>query len=739
MFNKISLRFHMTDQYKMASKIIRDFLDENNLETLEIPEMEEMFSSFQNKFSPEILEKLEGKDVLNKIFLHDQDNNNLIYNLEFEKLYKPAGLIGGGSSNHYALFKSEDGWKYGYGSEKITEEEAVEHAIKIRDALVNGAKYIKGASLESIRDYEKLEENLNRIFSDVLIKPTYVWVHKYYALIFPEKFPIVHSYKKKEESLAIFGIDPTHWNYGRDAQFYLLSKDSYIKLYSLFDNQIKDLFEGNAGSIDTSGVQSPKNVWLVSPGYRGTKWDECVENNAIYIGWDGLGDLKNYESLESIKKALKQIYNSEGEQTTNAKSNFLFANEMKTGDIIFAKKGNRNISGVGIVTSDYYFDENRDEFKNAHDVNWFIVEECEIPNHFKNLVQWTVYDITNKDNGRYIRELADAVGFDIENVLNGPVQETAYTKEDFLKEILFFEEDYDEIIELLKRKKNLILQGPPGVGKTFISKRLAYSIIGSKSEDQVEFIQFHQNYSYEDFIQGYRPYEDGFILENGIFHDFCKKAIKHPEKNYFFIIDEINRGNISKIFGELLMLIEEDKRGEEFSIYLTYDKNEKFYIPENLYIIGMMNTADKSLAIIDYALRRRFVFYTINSLFDKEYDKLINEGLRNEGFDGELIETILNRIRNLNNKISDDRNLGEGFKIGHSYFLANFRSKGIEVNKKTYMSIVNFEIAPLLREYWFDSPKKAAGHIDELIEFSENSSVDEELIDSNESNEENID
>ena len=462
-----------------------------------------------------------------------------------------------------------------------------------------------------------------------------------------------------------------------------------------------DITDNNDYSDSSEDYSS--NVWLVSPGYRGSLWEECVKNNAIYIGWDELGNLKKYDSFESIQKKLKRIYNSPGNKTKDAKANFQFANEMKIGDIIFAKKGKRNISGVGIVTSNYYFDENRYDFKHTHDVNWFKVGNWKIPSHFKNLVQWTVQDITNKDNGKYIRELADVIGFDIDKCLRGFVPKTSYTKEDFLEEVLFLEDEYDELFELLKRKKNLILQGAPGVGKTFISKRLAYSIIGYKAEDQIEFVQFHQNYSYEDFIQGFRPDENGFHLENGIFYDFCKKAIINPEKNYFFIIDEINRGNISKIFGELLMLIEKDKRGEEFSIYLTYDKNDKFYIPENLYIIGMMNTADKSLAIIDYALRRRFVFYTVHTLFDEKYNDLLKEKL---DFTDETKENILNRFKKLNSTISDDGNLGDGFKIGHAYFL--------DANKDNYNSIIKYEIAPLLKEYWFDDLENAKDEIEKL-------------------------
>ncbi|GHV36835.1 hypothetical protein FACS1894187_12170 [Synergistales bacterium] len=164
----------------------------------------------------------------------------------------------------------------------------------------------------------------------------------------------------------------------------------------------------------------------------------------------------------------------------------------------------------------------------------------------------------------------------------------------------------------------MILQGAPGVGKTFAAKRLAFSIIGKEDDRRVKIVQFHQSYSYEDFVMGYRPDGRGFCLAEGPFYQFCKIAEKDDDdRPYFFIIDEINRGNLSKIFGELLMLIENDKRGEKNALRLLY-KDEDFFVPENVHIIGMMNTADRSLAMIDYALRRRFVFFDMEPAFDSD-------------------------------------------------------------------------------------------------------------------------
>jgi GTPase subunit of restriction endonuclease len=272
-------------------------------------------------------------------------------------------------------------------------------------------------------------------------------------------------------------------------------------------------------------------------------------------------------------------------------------------------------------------------------------------------------------------------------------QKKKYTKEDFLKDVYISEEKYDKLVTVLKRKKNIILQGAPGVGKTFLAKRLAYSIMGEKDDERINFIQFHQNYSYEDFVMGYKPIEEGFKLKYGIFYNFCQKATKNPDKDYFFIIDEINRGNLSKIFGELLMLIEADYRDEKATLAYT---GLDFSVPKNLHIIGMMNIADRSLAMIDYALRRRFSFFDIEPAFDSEGFSNYQKEFSNKTFN-ELIE----KIKKLNEAIAQDQSLGKGFCIGHSYF-CNAEECTLEWMK----DIVEFDIFPMLSEYWFDDESK---------------------------------
>lgn len=270
-----------------------------------------------------------------------------------------------------------------------------------------------------------------------------------------------------------------------------------------------------------------------------------------------------------------------------------------------------------------------------------------------------------------------------------------YTTEKFLEEVYTTAEQHDRMINVLRRKKNIILQGAPGVGKTFAAKRLAWSMMGEKATHRTQLVQFHQNYSYEDFMLGYKPADSGFELKKGVFYSFCEKARQQPDLEFFFIIDEINRGNMSKIFGELLMLIENDYRGTEAT--LAYG-DLSFSVPENVHIIGMMNTADRSLSIIDYALRRRFSFIEMEPGFQTDGFKR-NQARLNEP----VLDRLLSTVEELNHRIAEDPSLGRGFRIGHSYFCGQD-----SVDLDWLRSVVEFDIVPMLEEYWFDDEEKVS-------------------------------
>jgi 5-methylcytosine-specific restriction enzyme B len=417
----------------------------------------------------------------------------------------------------------------------------------------------------------------------------------------------------------------------------------------------------------------------------------------------------DFHKLESDET---EIYTSKNEKG-NKRRVYKYFEEVKPGDIIlgYISSPTKEIVGLCEVTKGIHESAEGEgfEFKKVKQLNESIplqelqsisgLENCE---PLKNN-QGSLFKLT-EDEFKIIRAIIDK-----KNPKKD--QPEPYSIEKALETVFVEKKRFRNIVDLLNHKKNIIIQGPPGVGKTFIAKHIAWAMIEKKDDNRIQMVQFHQSYSYEDFVQGFRPDEDGnFYLKDGIFYKFCKKAERDKNNNYFFIIDEINRGNLSKIFGELMMLIESDKRGE-FEIPLTYSKtDDTFTVPPNIYLIGTMNTADRSLAMVDYALRRRFCF--VNLIPAYETDKF-NSFLAKAGVDKDLIERINNNISGINKVIENDKkNLGTGFKIGHSYFCTAKNSN--ESGTDWYERIVDFEIAPLLLEYWFDRPEEAERHIERL-------------------------
>ncbi len=458
--------------------------------------------------------------------------------------------------------------------------------------------------------------------------------------------------------------------------------------YAWKSNQMGKTEETTTTTVDSNIKET--NYWIYSPGDNASMWDEFYKSGIMGIGWDDVTDLKGFSSKEEIKDFMKKVYDPSYSYKNNAHCLWQFANEIKVGDVIFVKKGMHKIIGKGIVTSDYIYDTSRSTYKHIRKVDWQNKGEWEHPGQavMKTLTNISAYpDYVQKLLALFAEDTSEEVSEQKE------IKYPLYSKDDFLNEVYMDEDTYNTLTELLEAKYNVILQGAPGVGKTFAAKRLAYSIMGQKDTSRVAMVQFHQSYSYEDFIQGYRPSKDGFELENGTFYKFCKEAEEDNERPYFFIIDEINRGNLSKILGELMMLIEKDKRGEK--IKLLYS-NEWFTVPQNVRIIGMMNTADRSLALMDYALRRRFAFFDFAPAFS-------SEGFKNylAEKNSPKLESLITAVESLNNTISSDESLGDGFRIGHSYFCTDG-----EITDEWLKSVVEYEVIPLIKEYWFDEPTK---------------------------------
>ena len=288
----------------------------------------------------------------------------------------------------------------------------------------------------------------------------------------------------------------------------------------------------------------------------------------------------------------------------------------------------------------------------------------------------------------------------------------AYSRTEAISELFLSETELDAALAGLERRRNLLLQGPPGTGKTFLARRLAWLMLGTRDESRIELVQFHPSYGYEDFMLGFRPDAEGrFHLVPGVLPLLCQRAAEDPDRPYFLLIDEVNRGNVPRIFGELLLLLEADKRGPAHALRLPYAPPEapRFFVPDNLYVIGTLNLADRSLSPLDYALRRRFAFVALAPQFGAP----LRAHLAARHVPEAVLDQLCTRMAALNQTITDDPELGPDFEIGHSYFC---QPPPEPVQAAAWLHLVlKQEIGPLLADYWREQPATAAAQLRKLL------------------------
>lgn len=674
------------------------------LQQKKMPKEEQLdvgYQLFREKFSPNVLKTLDGELLLDTL-LNLSNRDSLVYWLEFKNdadfqttMY---GSISGGSAYKFIIFRrSSDGvWVTGSAqkSEELTEEEAIQKARFVRDNLVKGAEIIENFVSEenvTMNEYVSLQNELDKQLD--MNMNNLGWVHKYFHMIYPDKIDDFHNKDWQKNALIKLHQKPVQPEglYSMAGQLILLSRQLGIPISQL--TQSINVLYGRPHHYIRIGTTS------------GTKsyWQEMYSGGYVAIGWPELGDLSRFEDMKinEMKTEIKKIYEKNYSKTPQVVGRWTsqvttFLRRLKKGTVVIAAEGER-VLGIGKITGNYEHMKEKD-FPHTIETEWLKTPNAKLPSPKEGL-QTTVQILRNVDNLVMIEKWLSNTNIKLQ--VEGKRQ---HNKLDSLTGIA------SKIEKILKRKKQVILYGPPGTGKTFHAEKTSYElsarqlykkgfsqltenerrvITGTAHElGTVRMCTFHPSYGYEDFLEGIKPrivnQTTLFELKDGIFKSICKDATNNPEKDYFLIIDEINRGDISRIFGELITSIEGNKRGKEIFLPLS---NQLFTVPDNVYIIGTMNTADRSIALLDVALRRRFGFIELLP----EYSLFEDVSIKSLPL-AEWLKELNHRI--VENLGQDGRNL----QIGHSYFLE--KEKPI-VTPNKFIQVIEEDIIPLIEEYCY--------------------------------------
>lgn len=452
---------------------------------------------------------------------------------------------------------------------------------------------------------------------------------------------------------------------GEDGSFIFKLRDEVRESFDKLSEERRQEFEKMYLKQKEEYEMNPKpKIWVIAAGNNGDLWDDFVTNNRISIGWDK-GDLTN---KDPSSKNLSDFKNA------------------KIGDFVFSRKGAQKFIGFGRIDSEYKYEESKEDHKNTRSVTWLEI--------------WT--EQPKKTNASYNEKQAF-----IE--IKDKNKETDEIKDVISKYMFELNSKEEECLEKLQKSRQIILTGAPGTGKSYAAREIANRLTGNKAEN-IDFVQFHPSMDYTDFVEGLRPIKDdkgqiGFERRDGIFKAFCKKALENQE-NFVFIIDEINRGDISKIFGELFFAIDPSYRGEKGKITTQYQNLVEsddlyaggFYIPENVYIIGTMNDIDRGVESMDFAIRRRFTWIEVNP---DDTQSMLDSGIPEYAADAK------ERMGALNKVIFTNPSLGKAYQIGAAYFLRLNELNG------NFDALWAYHLEPLLREYLRGDPR-AEEFLDEM-------------------------
>jgi 5-methylcytosine-specific restriction protein B len=655
------------------------------------------YATFKDRFGPEVLQSLDGIVLLETMHAHRRDNrNSLVYWLEFKNDDEfPAifGSIAGGSALKFGIYRRKETGAWMTGSpqsqRELTVDEAVEIARRHREQLVRGCELLDSLPLKaSDEDYRQLQEEMDRLAPDVSTK---AWGHKYFSLIYPNKLDDYHVEDyQRFHLIKLLQLPPGgQGRYLAAGQYVAIARELEIPL-----NNLTTVLNHRNGR--------PYRYWRIGTKLGGTDsiWHLMRNENCVAIGWRRLGDLSHLSYDQASKEELRATMTAEYPNTPQAVGRqtqqlFYYVTFISEGDLVIAADG-KYVLGIGRVAGDYYYEGGADA-PHRRPVEWLSWEEWALPT--TEGLRTTVHEVK-----RHAHNLIETE----RRILKAPpVDRSPKITEPDGKIIPRLGGIPGRIQSILERKKQVILYGPPGTGKTFFARKTAldlaaYHSIGQPfdslsveqqraiEQDLVRMCTFHPAYGYEDFLEGYRPVKEEskllFERQDGIFKRLCDDARSNPGWRYYLIIDEINRGDIPRIFGELLTVLERDKRGTPILLPLS---NEPFSVPDNIYVTGTMNTADRSIALLDTALRRRFGFLEL--MPDSSLLKGASAG--NSIPLGPWLDALNSRI--LEHIGRDARNL----QIGHAYLLENGRPV---TDFGRFARVVQEDILPLLEEYCYE-------------------------------------